>query len=175
MKKIILRYSIYSSIAEFVCFVLTWLIIDITHVEHKTQGAIGYVTIIVPMLFVYFGIRYYRDKIKNGNIKFLEALKVGLLIVIMPTISFAIIETVYVLYIEPDFYDKIFAFDIEEYRKILSPEKFAIKLKEMQEQLRSIKNPLTNFCEMILTIGALGVIVTLISSLLLMRKAKQAA
>jgi len=173
MKKVVLRFGAWSSLFMFIFFVLTWLVIGLTKVDHKVQGAIGYVAIICPLLFVYFGIRYYRDKVNNGRINFLTALKLGMLIIILPTISFAIIETVYVLYIDPKFYANLAAYDLEQYRKVLSPAQYALKLKQVNEQLEWNKNPLYNFSGMILTIGALGTIVTLISSLMLMRRTKK--
>jgi len=173
MKKVVLRFGAWSSLFMFIFFVLTWLVIGLTRVEHKTQGAIGYVAIICPLLFVYFGIRYYRDKVNDGSISFLTALKLGMLIIILPTISFAIIETVYVFYIDPKFYENLAAYDLEQYRKVLSPAKYALKLKEVNEQLQWDKNLLNNFGGMILTIGALGTIVSIISSLLLMRRVKK--
>jgi len=97
-------------------------------------------------------------------------LKVGLLIVIIPAISFAIVETVYVLVIDPKFYDNVYMKDMEQYRKTLPPAEFAIKLKEVKQALVLDKNPIYNFLMMILTIGALGIIISLISSLLLMRR-----
>ena len=175
MKKVVLRFGAWSSLFMLIFFVLTWLVIDIGKVGHKVQGAIGYVAIICPLLFVYFGIRYYRDKVSNGSITFLTALKLGLLIIILPTISFAIIETVYVLYIDPHFYENVGAYDIEQYRKTLNPAQFAAKLKEIKQQLEAYKNPLYNFMGMIFTIGALGVIVAVISSLLLMKRKKVAS
>src|SRR5471030_2432798 len=174
MKKVVLRFGAWSSLLMFIFFVLTWLVIGLTKVDHKIQGAIGYVAIICPLLFVYFGIRYYRDRVNTGHITFLQALKIGLLICILPTISFAIIETVYVLYIYPHFYKNTAKYDIEQYRKAVSPEKFAIKLKQIQENLELYKSPLFNFGGMILTIGSLGTIVTVISSLFLMRREKKA-
>jgi hypothetical protein len=172
MKKVVLRFGAWSSLFMLIFFVLTWLVIDIGHVSHKVQGAIGYVAIICPLLFVYFGIRYYRDKVSNGSITFLTALKLGLLIIILPTISFAIIETVYVLYIDPHFYENVGAYDIEQYRKTLNPAQFAAKLKEIKQQMEAYKNPLYNFIGMICTIGALGIIVAVISSILLMKRKK---
>ncbi len=77
MKKVILRYGAYASVFEFITFVITWLIIDITNVEHRLQGAIGLVTILVPLIFVYFGIRYYRDRVNNGSITFLKGFTGG--------------------------------------------------------------------------------------------------
>ena len=174
MKKVVLRFGAWSSLFMLIFFVLTWLVIAVTKVDHEVQGYIGDVATICPLLFVYFGIRYYRDRINSGHITFLQALKAGLLICILPTISFAIIETVYVLYIDPHFYENIAKYDIEQYRKALSPEKFAIKLKQVQENLQLFKNPLFNFGGMILTIGSYGTIVTVISSLILMRRVKNA-
>lgn len=170
MKKIVIRYGAYAGLFELICFILTWLIIDITHVDHKVQGVIGWFTILCPMIFVYFGIRYYRDQFKDGYISFFQALKLGLLIVIIPTISFAIIETVYVLYIDPKFYDNISVYDIAEYRKTLPPAEFAVKLKEIKQNLVLYKNPLYNFMGMIFTIGFLGIIAAIISALLLFRR-----
>jgi hypothetical protein len=172
MKKVVLRYGIYAGLAELVCFVLIWLFFYITHAGHKVQGVVGYINIFCPLLFVYFGIRYYRDHVADGSISFLGALKIGMLIVIIPTLSFALIETVYVLYIEPKFYENVAAYDIEQYRKTLSAVQFAAKMKELKQQLVMDKNPIYNFVGMVLTIGSVGVIMSLISSLLLMRRLK---
>jgi amino acid transporter len=174
MKKIVLRYGLYSGIAEFLFFVATWLFIWITKVGHEVQGYIGYISIICPLIFIYFGIRYYRDTLNGGTITFLKALQVGLLIVIIPAIAFAIVETTYVEYIDPKFYETVTAYDIEQYRKTLPPAEFAIKLKEIHAQLAMDKNPVFNFCIMILSIVSLGIIISLISSLMLFRSAKKA-
>lgn len=118
-------------------------------------------------------MRYYRDEINNGRISFFKALQVGLLMVIIPALSFAIVETVYVELIDPKFYDNVYAQDIELYRKALPPAEFAIKLKEIKQELVLDKNPLFNFFMMVLTISAVGIIITVISSLLLVRRAKE--
>jgi hypothetical protein len=173
MRKTILRYGSYAGLFEFIAFVLTWLVIYLLNAGHEFQGYIGYVSIISPLIFIYFGIRYYRDRVNNGSVTFLKALKIGLLIVIIPAVSFAIVETVYVLYIDPKFYENVAAYDISEYRKSLPPAEFAIKLKEIKQEITLNNNPLNNFTAMILYVGALGAIITLISSLLLMRKVKK--
>ena len=173
MKKTILRYGAYAALAELLTFVLCWVVIYFFKPGPDVQGNIGYVAIISPLIFVYFGIRYYRDVFNNGSISFLKAIKIGLLIVILPAVGYAIIETVYVLVIDPKFYENIYSYQIEHYRKTLPPAEFAIKLKEIKQQLVMDKNPLFNFSMMVLIIGALGTIVTLISALILQRKANK--
>ncbi|HEY2583937.1 MAG TPA: DUF4199 domain-containing protein [Mucilaginibacter sp.] len=172
MKKVILRYGAYAALFEFIFFVLVWLFLGLTKVSHDAQGTIGFVVITLPLFFVYFGIRYYRDRVNNGSVTFLTALKIGMLIVTIPAVAYAFIETVYVLYIDPKFYENIGSYQIEEYRKTLPPAAFAAKVKEIKEQLVIDNKPLFNFSMMILIIGALGSIVTLLSSALLARKAK---
>jgi len=174
MKKTILRYGAYAALAEFLTFVLTWLVIYLFNPGPDVQGNIGYVAIISPLIFIYFGIRYYRDVFNNGSISFLKALKIGLLIVILPAFGYAIVETVYVLVIDPKFYENIYSYEIAQYQKTLSPADFAIKLKEIKQQLALDKNPLFNFSMMVLIIGAFGTIVTLISALILQRKSNKA-
>src|SRR5471030_96232 len=173
MKKTILRYGGYAALFELIIFVLIWVIIWLFNPSHMVQGYIGWVNLLCPLLFVYFGIRYYRDRVNSGNISFIQAIKIGLLITILPAIAFAIIETTYVLYIDPHFYENLSKYDIAQYRKALSPEQFAIKLKQIEQQLEADKNPLINLTGMFFTVGALGIIVTVISSLLLMRREKK--
>ena len=175
MKKIVLRYGILAGLAEVICFALIWLFIYITNVGHEVQGYIGYINIICPLLFVYFGIRYYRDGFNNGTISFLKALKIWLLIVIIPALSFALVETIYVLYLDPKFYETIMNYDIEQYRKVLSPAEFAAKLKEVKQALALDKNPLFNFSMMFFTIAATGILISLVSALMLMRSVKKEA
>ncbi len=170
MKKTILRYGLYAALAEFLTFVLCWAVIYFFNPGPDVQGNIGYAAIISPLIFVYFGIRYYRDVFNNGSISFLKAIKIGLLIVILPAVGYALIETVYVLVIDPKFYENIYSYQIEHYRKTLPAAEFAIKLKEIKQQLVMDKKPLFNFSMMVLIIGALGIIVTLISALILQRK-----
>ena len=170
MKKTVLRYGLYAGIGEFVTFVLVWLIIDITHISHRVQGNIGYVAILSPMVFVYFGVRYYRDIINGGSISFLKALKIAMLIITIPALSYSIIETVYVIYIDPHFYENIARYDLSEYRKIMNPVQYAAKVKEANAQVQMLKNPWMNFMGMIATMATLGTISAVISALVAFRR-----
>jgi len=170
MKKAVWRYGLYAGVAELVLFVLLWLLIYVTHISHEVQGTVSWVNLLCPLIFVYFGIRYYRDRVNNGYISFLKAVKLGLLIVIIPAVSFAVIESVYVLVIDPNFYQNISLYDIEQYRKTLPPAQFALKVKEIKDQVALDNNPVFNFVLMVLTIGALGTLATLASALLLFRR-----
>lgn len=170
MKKIIIRFGFYAALLELLLFLLIAFVIWLFNPGHEAQGFIGWVNLLCPLLFVYFGIRYYRDRCNNGVLPFMSGLKMGLLITLLPAFSFALIETIFVIYIEPDFYERISRYELEEYRKALSPGDFAIKAKQAKEQLALSNNPIFNFTMMVLTVSALGTIITVISAAILHRK-----
>jgi|SRR6185437_12591353 len=173
MKKTILRYGLYAALCELISFVLAWLILTVFTIGITAQGYLGWAAILCPLIFIYFGIRYYRDCVNNGHISFLTALKVGLLIMTMPALFYALIETVYVIYIDPNFYENIYLHEVEEYRKTLSAVQFAQKIKEMKQELVLDNNPLYNFSVIVVFIAACGAIITLISAVVLQRPLKQ--
>jgi hypothetical protein len=172
MKKAVLRYGYYAALAELIFFVFTWLLIWLFKLSHSVQGYIGWADLICPLVFIYFGIRYYRDQLNDGEVSFLKALQIGLLITLIAACAYAIIETVYVLYIDPDFYANIAKYDLEQYKKTLSAAAYAAKAKAMKAQLAISNNPFYNFMTMIMIIASLGTIVTVISSALLFKREK---
>jgi hypothetical protein len=170
MKKVVLRYGLYAALGELVTFVAVWALLTLVTIDLKVQGTISWFVIISPLVFVYFGIKYYRDNLNNGSLSFLKGLQIGMLMILIPAVAYALIETVYVLYINPDFYANIARHELEDLRKTLSAAQLAAKTTEMKQQLAADKNPVYNFSVMVIVIYALGTIVAVLSSLLLFRK-----
>jgi hypothetical protein len=137
------------------------------------QGNLGWAAILCPLVFIYFGVRYYRDRYNNREISFLVALKVGLLITIMPSLFYALIETIYVAWIDPDFYKNIFARELQVLKTTLPPAEYSHRASAMKQELIRDNNPVYNFSTIALFIAACGAIISLLSSLLLMRPFKK--
>jgi len=173
MKKAVLRFGTYSALAELLSFVACWLILSVSHFSITAQGNLGWAAILCPLVFIYFGIRYYRDQFNDGTISFLSALKIGLLITIMPSLFYALIETVYVTLIDPKFYENIFQKELEFYKTALSAAAYAAKAREMKSELAMDNNPFYNFSFITLFIAACGSIVSLLCALILWRKSKK--
>src|SRR5689334_24302438 len=67
---------------------------------------IGYATIVLSLLLVFFGVRSYRDNVANGQITFGKAFAVGLAITLISCLLYvATWEIVYFNFM-PDFMDK---------------------------------------------------------------------
>ena len=173
MKKAILRFGTYSALAELLSFVACWLILSVSHMSIDAQGNLGWAAILCPLVFIYFGVRYYRDRVGDGSITFLGALKIGLLITVMPSLFYALIETIFVTLIDPKFYYNIYLRELDEFRKTHTAAEYTAKMSEMKQHLALNNNPLYNFSAITLFIAACGAIVSLICALVLGRKSNK--
>jgi len=168
MKKSILRYSTYGSITLGVLFAFGMLIGG--SIDYSTSEIFGYASMIISLLFVFFGIKHFRDKENNGIVSFKKALQIGVLISLIVAIVFGIIDFIYVKFINPDFMTEYYAHSVEQFRTTLSEAEFQVKLEELESQKDLFMNPFLTFLVMTMTVFVLGFIISLISSLILQRK-----
>ena len=168
MKKTIARYGSYGAITIIVLFLLSWFVGQ--ELTFTTQEVIGYISMVVSLSFVYFGIRYYRDRENSGNLSFGKGLLVGVLISLITAIAFGILDIVYIKFINPDFQAEYYDTIIAEQQKILSAEDFEIKRQELEAQRELFSSTFMSFLLMAMTVFVIGFIISLLSALLLQRK-----
>lgn len=168
MKSTIIKFGMYSSILLIVLFGISFFFEGV--MDFSTSEIFGYVTIVLSLSFVYFGIRNYRDTINHGEVSFIKALKIGVLITLLASITFGLINVVYTEIINPEFTAEYYAYSIEKYRESLPAEAFEKKLVELESQKDLFTNPLVNFSIMGLTVFMIGFVISLISGLILQRK-----
>ncbi|WP_027393320.1 MULTISPECIES: DUF4199 domain-containing protein [Aquimarina] len=171
MKNTVVRYGIYGAIT--ICILFTLALTLGKSLSYSLQEVIGYASMVVSLIFVYFGIKHYRDIENNGTVSFGKALIIGLLISLFAAIAFGLLDVVYIKYINPNFSAEYYGHIIEEMRTTLSEEEFKIKLSELETQKELFSNPLMNFLLMSVTVLIIGFIISLISGLMLHRKPSQ--
>ena len=66
----------------------------------------GYTAMLLAFLLVFFGIRSYRDNVREGYITFWQALGVGLLITFISCVCYVITWEIVYFNFMPDFVDK---------------------------------------------------------------------
>jgi hypothetical protein len=138
------------------------------------KGAvIGYTTIVLSFLLVFFGIRSYHDNIGNGQITFLKAFAVGISITLITLIScICYVVTWEVIYYNflPDFWDKYGAHVVEKLRASgASPAALQAQLQEVAKNKELYKTPLLNAAPTFIEPFPIGLVVTLISAAVLRR------
>ena len=136
---------------------------------------VGYTTMVIAFLMIFFGIRSYRDNVGGGSISFGRALSIGVLITVVAGLCYVAAWELVFYKFSPDFPDKYAAYEVEKVRKSGAPQTAVdAKAQEMAEFKEMYKNPLINSAWTFLEPLPVGLIMTLISALLLRRRKSRA-
>lgn len=132
---------------------------------------IGYSTMILSMLFVFFGIRSYRDTELAGSISFGKAFLTGLLIAFVASVIFGIFTIILYKFISPNLGNEI----MDHYKRSIiesgkSKEIIDAQLSEMESYRDIYNNVVLQGLLMFATVFFIGIIISLISSFILKRK-----
>ena len=168
MKPTIFRYGIYAA--------LTILILSAVHVflimpsaSYGASEIAGYLTMLISMVFVFLGIRHYRNHVNNGSLRFGEGLKVGVLIVLVPAVFFGLFDILYTEVINPSWKEDYYNHYMEQLKSSTAPEKLDAELKKLESQKELFSSPVMQFLLMAGTVFVIGFIVAIISALTLRR------
>ncbi len=174
MKRTALRYGLYG-VYLLLAFCLVRFLINPHPTNFDNQEIIGWVGILLSVVFVYFGVKYYRDKENGGSLRFGEGLKLGLLITIFPALLFGVYSVVYSEVLDPGFMDNYYAWQVAKVKSSVPAAELQQKLQDMQKEREMFDSPLIQFVAMFLSVFVVGLIVTVISTLVLKRKVRQVA
>jgi hypothetical protein len=132
---------------------------------------IGYTTMVLAFLMVYFGVRSYRDNVMGGTVRFGRALVVGLLITAVATVCYVATWEVIYYKLVPDFGDKYAAYSLEKARKSgVTEAKIAEQTKQVEEFKKMYRRPLVNIALTSLEPMPVGLLFTLVAAGVLSRK-----
>jgi uncharacterized protein DUF4199 len=175
MKNTVIRYGLISGALIAVMMVLTMSFHD--RIGFETTGlVVGYVTMVLAFLLIYFGVRSYRDTVGGGTVGFGRALAIGVLIAVISSLCYvAAWEVVYFKFM-PDFMDKYSAHQVDRARAGgASDVQIASQKAEMDKFAVMYKNPLYNAAFTIMEPLPVGLLVALISAAILSRRRKPGA
>lgn len=168
MKSTVIKYGVRSAIAISILFLLALTLGK--NLDYGLQEVIGYASMVLSLLFVFFGIKHFRDNENDGVVSFGKALIIGILITLFAALAFGIIDLIYIKYINPEFTAEYYARSIEQFKSSLTGAELEAKLVEMESQKKLFMNPFFSFLLMSFTVFLVGLIISLISSLILQRK-----
>lgn len=168
MKSTVIKYGLYALISGFALFGLPFIFgmgVDFDYGE-----LIGYTSMILSLLFVYFGIKHYRDKVNNGKVSLGKAIGIGMLIALFSAVGVAVFDYIYTSQINPDFGAEYIEYSIKKMETTLSPEELQVKSAELKQQMEDYGSPSFMAFMMFSSVIILGFIISLISGLILQRK-----
>lgn len=169
MKNTVLKYGIYSFILASILFSLA-LYFGYA-LEFKTHGIIGYLTMILSLSFVYFGVKHYKNHDLEGDIDFKNAFVVGFGIVSFAAIAFGLIDAIYIATINPDFSESYVAYEFG----LLETQNLSEAIKDIDKasilkRSEVFQNSTLVFFVTLMMVLVIGTIVSLLSALLLYKK-----
>ncbi|MBK6838283.1 MAG: DUF4199 domain-containing protein [Bacteroidetes bacterium] len=141
------------------------------NVDYDTSMLIGMLPCSSHFSLVFVGIRNYRDKFNEGIISFGKAFKIGTMIVLIASTIYVIAWLIDYFFFIPDFMDKYATHMLDELKASGASQ---LEIEKQAEEIARLgkmyKNPLFKAMMTYMEILPVGVIVTLISSLILKRK-----
>ena len=169
MRKIVLTFGLIAGAVLSVMMLLTLPFMD--RIGFDKGEIIGYTTMVLAFLMVYFGIRSYRDNVAGGSIGFGRAFLVGLLITFVASACYVATWQVVYHKLAPDFGEKYTAYAVEKARKSgATDQQVVAQAKEIAEMMALYKNPLVNIAITFLEPLPVGLLFTLLSAGVLSRK-----
>jgi hypothetical protein len=175
MKKNIIIYGIIAGIVVSISMLTTvnYLSHCEGNVDFDRSLLIGYASMLIAFSLVFVGIRNYRDKYNEGVISFGKAFKIGITMVLIASTIYVGAWLIDYFFFIPDFMEKYSAHMLNELKaEGASQSEIDMQAKEMADLSVKLKNPLFNAIMVYAEIVPVGLVVTLISSLILKRKAQ---
>ncbi len=168
MKSTIKKYGLYGFFCSLILFQIAFTVGE--SFPYSIQEILGYLTIVIALLFVFFAIKHYRDKENQGKLTLKNGILIGLSITFFVALGSAIADYIYVTILYPDFVTDYSNYQLEKLKTTLSANDFEVKRQEMMNNIKTIGRPEVMALVMFVTVIILGTIITLLSSLLLQNK-----
>lgn len=174
MKKTVLTFGIISGLVISVLMGTTTVFAE--RIGFDRAVIVGYTTMLISFLFVFFGIRSYRDNVGGGFISFGRAFTVGILITLITCVFYVGIWEILYFTVLHDFPEKYANYMIEKARASGAN---SAQLAQQMEQMKQMKALLDNpvLAPAVIFISEplpVGLMMTLISAVILRKRRRPA-
>lgn len=176
MQKIVLRFGLASgAILVTMALIMVPLCLRGT-LDFDHSEILGYSSMVLSFLLVFFGIRSYRDTVAGGAIGFGKAFQVGILITLITCAMYVLAWEIAYFNFFPNFLDQYSAHVLARMRSTGASEA-AIRetTAKMADLAKHYTNPFYNSAITFMEVFPVGLIMTLISAAILRRKPPQDA
>ena len=168
MKNTVLKFGVYALLTASALFLASLVFGD--DLGFGGQEVIGYLSIFVSLLFVFFGIKHFRDRENAGKIGFGKALIIGILISLFAAIGFALVDYIFTTWINPNFTEEYLVSELSRLKETLPETEYAVKSQELTDQMTNYGSSGWLALMMFGIVTVIGFIFSLISALILQRK-----
>jgi hypothetical protein len=169
MKKTVLTFGIISGAIMVAMMFGTLRLVD--KIGFDKGVIVGYTTMIIAFMLVFFGIRSYRENVGQGRVTFGRAFAVGILITLIACFFYVVAWEIIYFKFMPDFADKYASYEVEKARAAgANQQAIDAKVQEMKSLKTSLDNPFINAAMTFTEPFPVGLVVTLISAAILRKR-----
>ena len=163
MKKTVWTFGLISGVILSTMMAIT---VPFEHeIGYDHALVVGYTTMVLSFLLIFFGIRSYRDNVGGGAVGFGRAFAVGALIAAIASVCYVATWEVIFFKFEPDFMDKYTARAIEQVKASGASEAVvAQRTAELTRQAELYKNPLVNVAMTFIEPLPVGLLIAFVSN-----------
>ena len=174
MKKTVWTFGLISGAIISILMLVTIPFQDELGFDHSLL--VGYTTMVLAFLLIYFGVRSYRDNVRGGSVRFGRAFAVGALIAVISSVCYVATWEVMYFKFMPDFLSKYQAHELEKARAGGASEDVIAKQKAEMDKLGEMyKNPVVNSAMTFVEPLPVGLVIALVSAGILSRARKREA
>jgi hypothetical protein len=171
MRKIVLTFGLIAGGILAATFLIALAFHDAIGFDRGM--VVGYTSMVLAFLLIFFGVRSYRDNVAGGRVGFGRALAVGLLIGVVASSCYVLTWEVIYFGTKSDYIEKYQAHVIEKARRAgESPAAIAAKQAEMAKFAEMYRNPLINSAITFMEPLPVALVVALVSAGVLSRRKK---
>jgi hypothetical protein len=169
MRKIVLTFGLIAGVILSAMMLLAMLFQD--QIGFDRGAIVGYTSMVLAFLMVFFGVRSYRDNVPGGSVTFGRAFTVGLMITVVASVCYVATWEFIYYKLSPDFSDKLAAYTLEKAKKSGATDaQIAARTKQMADFKELYRNPLVNSALTFLEPLPVGLLFTLVTAGVLGRK-----
>jgi hypothetical protein len=168
--RIVLTFGLISGGIMAVMFIIGLALHDA--IGWESSEVLGYASIVLAFLLIFFGVRSYRDNVAGGSVSFGRAFSVGAMIALVGSLIYvATWQVIYFGGFAPDFTAKFQAHMVEEARASGGNQaEIDKKLADLQKNMELYQNPAINAAITLIEPLPVGLVIALISAGIVRRR-----
>lgn len=169
MKRTVLTFGLIAGAILSVMMLVTLPFMDRIGFDRGT--VIGYTTMVLAFLLIFFGVRSYRDNVGRGTVSFGRAFAVGALMALVASACYVATWQLVYYKLAPDFGEKYTAYAIEKARASgASQAEIDKRIADIQRYAEMYKNPAVNIAVTFIEPLPVGLLFALVSAAILRRR-----
>ncbi len=166
MKSNILKFGIIAGFIIVLIPVLGELIIGYGPASFKMGEIIGYATMVLSLMMIFFAVKEYQQRNPKEVLGFTKIFVIGAGISFIAGLMFGIYNVIYVSYIHPEFMQDYYLYYVQTIKDSgISAAEIDSQLAKLEQEKTLFMNPLFNFFLMFVTVFLIGLVVSLLSGL----------